>query len=92
MTVHTDWKRNKPGLFDKQIQEARRVRCEAFPKVHEHKKGTLLALYGTRKGIPEAVAEHLEWERSDWQAQAQHHYGFSSEHGDFTNCYRGGFY
>lgn len=27
MTAHTGWKRNKPGLFDKQIQE---VNGEAF--------------------------------------------------------------
>ena len=92
MTVHTGWKRNKPGLFDKQIQEARKVRCEAFLKVPEHKKSLMVALYGGRKNLTEAVAEHVEWERSDWPAQAQHNYGFSSEHGDFTNCYRGGFY
>ena len=92
MTVHTGWKRNKPGLFDKQIQEARKVRCEAFRKVPEHKKSLMAALYGGRTNLTEAVAEHFEWERSHWQAQAQHHYGFSSEHGDFTNCYRGGFY
>lgn len=83
MTVHTGWKRNKPGLFDKQIQEARKVRCENFLRVP--------ARYGARKGLAEAASEHFEWERSNWTAQDQHHYGFSSEHGDFINCYRGGF-
>ena len=92
MTVHTDYKPKKPGLFALQIQEARRVRCEAFLKVTEHHKSLMVAFYGGRKGITEAVAEHFKWEKADQKAMWQNLEGRVSEHGDFTNCYRGGFY
>lgn len=92
MTVHTGWKRKKPGLFDMQIKEARLVRCEAFLKVQEHRKSLMVACYGGRKNLTEAVAEHFEWEKADQKAVWQHLEGRVSEHGDFTNCYRGGFY
>ena len=92
MTVHTDWKPKKPGLFALQIQEARRVRCEAFVKVAEHRKSLIVASYGGRKGLTEAVSEHFEWEEANTRAVWQDRKGRVSEHGDFTNCYRGGFY
>lgn len=92
MTVHTGWKRKKPGLFDMQIQEARNVRSDAILKVTEHKKALMVALDGARKGLTEAVAEHFEWIEANEKSITQHLQGRVSERGDFTNCYRGGFY
>lgn len=91
MTVHTDWKRNKPGLFDKQIQEARRVRQEAFMQVPEHKRSLLKVMYSGRRGITQAVNEHFEWIFASEESERHRLYQKCSEHGDFTNCYRGGF-
>jgi len=93
MTVHTGWKRNKPGLFDKQIQEARKVRFDAtYAAVWEFKAAVMSSCYGSNKAIPEALEEHWEWATAAQEAEQQHYLGSCSDQGDFTNCYRGGFY
>ena len=93
MSVHTDYKPKKPGLFDKQIFEARQLRFDAtYAAVPSFKLAVMRSCYGSTKAMPEALEEHWDWATAAQEAEQQHYLGSCSEHGDFTNCYRGGFY
>lgn len=93
MSAHTHYKPKKPGLFDKQIFEARQLRCDAtYTAVESFKYAVMRSCYGSNRVKPEALQEHLAWTKAAQEAEQQHYLGSCSEHGDFTNCYRGGFY
>lgn len=81
MTVHTAYKKAKPGLMDRQIIAAKLFR--ALMNVPMVKPWDSLD-----KSSKDLVRDHIG---SQWILQNALQRRFS-EHGDFTNCYRGGFY
>ena len=89
MTVHTDWKRNKPGLFDQRIHNEKMVSIQATLQNTALKAAVMTVTHGS--AIIEAPERAVLFARllSPLSAPRAHSY---SEHGDFTNCYRGGFY
>lgn len=81
MTVHTAYKKAKPGMMDRQIIAAKALRSLVnVPLVKSWD-----SLDNASKDL---VMEH-QVSQCILQSALQRRF---SEHGDFTNCYRGGFY
>lgn len=81
MSVHTAYKKAKPGLMDRQIIAAKALRSIV--------NVPLVKSWDSLDEVSKAlVSEH---QVSQCILQTALHRRFS-DHGDFTNCYRGGFY
>lgn len=82
-------KLRKPGLIDQKIHSEKMFALQATMQNKALKAAVMTMLYGSALiEIPEREALLVRL-RSPLSAPRAHSF---SEHGDFTNCYRGGFY
>ena len=81
MSVHTAYKKAKPGLMDRQIIAAKALRSLV--------NVPLVKSWDSLDKASKALVMEHQVSQCILQSALQRRF---SEHGDFTNCYRGGFY
>lgn len=89
MSVHTTRKLRKPGLIDQKIHNEKMFALQATMQNKALKAAVMTMMYGSAIiEVPERTSLLIRL-HSPLAAPRAHSF---SEHGDFTNCYRGGFY
>lgn len=92
MSTHTGYKPRKQGLYDAKIQREKLLRhCATVDANKAVKRDIMIGVFGgkarTSTGAMLINEIHVEAQARDQSYSLSY-----SDRGDFTNCYRGGFY